>query len=128
MSTVERSATQFAWLLPEELESEMAALGQPRFRAKQLFAWMHGRGISDPEQMTNLPIDFRKQLAENGLEWPARVGKVLHSRDGTRKLRVDLADGYAVETVLIPDGDKLTQCISCQVGCAVRCAGHRDFR
>jgi len=127
-----KSATNFAWLMPDELENEMDALGQPRFRAKQLFSWLHNRGIGDPEQMTNLPIELRKQLSENGLNWPARIGRVLRSKDGTRKLQVDLADGYSVETVLIPDGDKLTQCISCQVGCAVRCvfcrSGHDGLR
>lgn len=115
------SATHFVALLPDELEIEMKNLEEPSFRSRQLFAWIHGRGICNPELMTNLPRGLREKLAENGLGWPAHIGQALHSEDGTRKLQVVLGDGFSVETVLIPDGDKLTQCISCQVGCAVRC-------
>lgn len=96
-------------------------MGEPRFRGDQLFSWIHARSVCDPEQMTNLPKAFRSKLAEVGLEWPATVSRVLRAKDGTRKLQIRLKDGYAVETVLIPDGEKLTQCVSTQVGCAVGC-------
>lgn len=127
----EKSAQGYVQLLPEELEAEMGSLGQPSFRGRQLFAWLHGQGVANPEQMSNLPREFRAELKQKGLAWPARVSKSLRSVDGTRKLQVELGDGYCVETVLIPDGGKLTQCISCQVGCAVRCvfcrSGHNGL-
>ncbi len=99
----------------------MEQMGEPRFRGEQLFTWLHGRGISDPDQMTNLPKAFRVKLREAGLSWPVTPATVLKARDGTRKLQLRLADGTAVETVLIPEEGKLTQCVSTQVGCAVGC-------
>ncbi len=114
----------------EELCALMGALGQPPFRGRQLFEWLHKKGVWDLERMTNLPRDLHQKLG--ALNPPARIGTVLRSADGTRKLEVLLGDDTAVETVLIPEGDKLTQCISSQVGCAVRCAfcrsGHDGLR
>ncbi|MCP4600050.1 MAG: 23S rRNA (adenine(2503)-C(2))-methyltransferase RlmN [Proteobacteria bacterium] len=107
--------------LPEELSELAEAIGQPGYRGRQIFSWMHGRGVCDPAEMTDLPRDLRDRLSEMGLSWPARIGKVLHSKDRTRKLEILLGDGSTVETVLIPEEKKLTQCVSCQVGCAVGC-------
>ncbi len=118
--------------LPDELGELAEAMGQPGYRGRQIFSWLHGRGICDPDEMTDLPKDLRSRLLEMGLAWPARIGEVLRSKDGTRKLQVLLGDGSAVETVLIPEKDKLTQCISCQVGCAVGCvfcrSGHSGLK
>ncbi|MCP4676576.1 MAG: 23S rRNA (adenine(2503)-C(2))-methyltransferase RlmN [Deltaproteobacteria bacterium] len=118
--------------LPEELGKLVESLGQPRYRGGQLFSWIQERGICDPDEMSDLPLGLRSHLADFGLAWPARAGSVLRSTDGTRKLEVLLEDGCAVETVLIPEEDKLTQCVSCQVGCAVGCAfcrsGHAGLR
>jgi len=108
--------------LPEELREAMIALGKPAFRGDQLFKWLHGRGVLDPREMTDLPASLRELLAADGPVCDARCGKVLRSADGTRKLEVVLGDGLAVETVLIPEEGKLTQCLSTQVGCAVGCA------
>lgn len=114
----------------DELCAFLATLGQPTFRGRQLFEWIHKKGVWDLEAMTNLPRELREKMPP--LEPPARIGTVLCSNDGTRKLEVLLNDETAVETVLIPDGDKLTQCISSQVGCAVRCvfcrSGHAGLR
>ncbi len=108
--------------LPEELAAAFIAAGQPKFRGGQVFSWIHSHGVADPEAMTNLPKDLRGLLEEAGLKWRAETGQVLTSKDGTRKIEICLEDGAAVETVLIPDRDKLTQCVSSQVGCAVKCA------
>lgn len=108
--------------LPSELGDLVEALGQPRFRGSQIFSWLHRNGVSDLDEMTNLPVSFRNRLKEEySFAWPAELGTVLRSQDGTRKLQIKLKDGRAVETVLIPEENKLTQCISCQVGCAVHC-------
>lgn len=118
--------------LPEELGDLAESMGQPRFRGEQIFSWIHQRGTCTLDEMTNLPKGFRGQLEERGIRWPAEIGTVLRSEDGTRKLEVRLQDGNTVETVLIPEQDKLTQCISCQVGCAVRCrfcrSGHAGLK
>jgi 23S rRNA (adenine2503-C2)-methyltransferase len=113
---------------PDELSRFAAEAGFPAFRGKQLFSWLHKRVELEPAAMTNLPAAFREHLAARGGIAPARIGVVLRSADGTRKLEVALADGACVETVLIPEGQRLTQCISTQVGCAVRCAFCRSGR
>lgn len=109
-------------MLPEELSLLAASMGEPPFRGKQLFSWIQARGVVDPSAMTNLSKAFRERVASVDLAWPARIGQALRAADGTRKLEIVLRDGCAVETVLIPERDKLTQCLSTQVGCAVHCA------
>jgi len=111
-----------------ELEAVVAAMGQPAYRAAQLHDWIHRKGVTDPLAMENLPREMREALASAGPINPVRKGIVLRSEDGTRKLEILLRDGARVETVLIPEGDKLTQCISSQVGCAVSCEFCRSGR
>jgi 23S rRNA (adenine2503-C2)-methyltransferase len=106
---------------PEELKSIFEQQGYPAFRAAQLFDWIHAKGEVDAARMSNLPEQLRKELGENNALTPVRVGEVHTSEDGTRKMEILLHDGRTVETVLIPDGGKLTQCISSQVGCSVGC-------
>jgi 23S rRNA (adenine2503-C2)-methyltransferase len=96
-------------------------LGLPRYRAEQIWRWVHGAGVTDLDQMTNLPRALRAELAARATLGTLRVDLVQTSRDGTRKMRLLTADDRAIESVLIPDGDKLTQCISSQVGCALDC-------
>jgi len=108
--------------LPEELADLAESLGARRFHGRQIFSWLQARRITDPQQMTDLSGRLREALSSRNLDWPARLGQVLRSEDGTRKLEVRLLDGCAVETVLIPEEDRLTQCVSSQVGCAVGCA------
>jgi 23S rRNA (adenine2503-C2)-methyltransferase len=107
--------------LQDELAGFAEAAGEPAFRGQQIFEWLHGKGIIDPGAMTNLPLSMRSALASMDLSWPVRAGRVLTSDDGTRKVEVHLAGGGTVETVLIPEGAKLTQCVSTQLGCAVGC-------
>jgi 23S rRNA (adenine2503-C2)-methyltransferase len=108
--------------LPAELADAAVAWGEPSFRGGQLFKWMQARSELDPRQMTDLPKGLREGLVAAGPLCSARLGEVLRAGDGTRKLAVELHDGELVETVLIPDESKLTQCVSTQVGCAVGCA------
>ena len=105
----------------DELKNIFTTAGYPAFRAAQLFDWVHVKGVLDANQMTNLPDDLRKELSQSGGLEPVRIGEVYHSVDGTRKIEILLRDGRTVETVLIPDGKKLTQCISSQIGCSVGC-------
>ena len=113
---------------PEELSRLATDNGFPAFRGRQLFGWLHKRAETDPAAMTNLPIAFRDLVACAGPVVPANVGVTLRSADGTRKLEIALGDGARVETVLIPEGPRLTQCVSTQVGCAVGCAFCRSGR
>jgi 23S rRNA (adenine2503-C2)-methyltransferase len=96
--------------------------GQPAFRGKQLHDWIYARGARSLEEITVLPKAWREQLAAAG----TAVGRLalLHrsdARDGTTKLLLATADGLSLETVGIPSGDRLTVCVSSQVGCPMGC-------
>ncbi|HEU0031769.1 MAG TPA: 23S rRNA (adenine(2503)-C(2))-methyltransferase RlmN [Kofleriaceae bacterium] len=104
-------------------DAEAFAVGQgwPRFRGEQVWRWVHEKGARSFEEMSNLPRDVRARLAEVAQIGCLTIADVQTSRDGTRKLRLVTRDGQSIESVLIPDGEKTTQCISSQVGCAVDC-------
>ena len=106
-------------------------LGEKRFRATQLFRWVHQRGVSDSAQMSDLAKSFRDKL---GSTTEVRAPVVLSeqaSADGTIKWLFDVGAGDAVETVFIPEDDRGTLCVSSQAGCAVGCrfcsTGHQGF-
>src|SRR3954466_14659909 len=106
----------------EVLESALAELGYPRFHAGQIFRWIYRRGVTNVEDMTDLPRELRAAVAANfRLTTPALVQRE-RSTDGTEKLVLRLADGRAIESVFIPDTPAMTFCISTQVGCAMACA------
>ncbi len=104
------------------LEDALAARGQERFRARQIFAWIYGRGVTDPSAMTDLSRGLRAALeAEFTLTTPTVVARE-RSSDGTEKFLLQLADGRQIESVFIPDTPAMTFCVSTQVGCAMACA------
>jgi 23S rRNA (adenine2503-C2)-methyltransferase len=110
--------------LPAEWEEWARASGEPVYRGKQVFDWIHRQGVLDPDAMSNLPKSIRARLKEEGVGWPLEIVSSHESADRTRKLVVGLRDGERVETVLIPqlgDDRVVTQCISSQVGCAMGC-------
>lgn len=120
-----------------ELEVFMTGeLGEPRFRAVQAWQWLWGKMARSFDAMTNVSRDTRARLAERAyIRWP-EVAAVEKSRDGVVKFLLRLADGALVETVLIPSESRggtarITQCLSCQVGCAMGCTfcgtGHMGF-
>jgi len=105
-----------------EMEAFMRGLGEPSFRARQLFKWLYQKGIHDPQEMTDMPKSFRQRL-EKELRFGLNEPEVIQtSEDGTQKFLFRLQDGHAVESVLIPEENHLTLCISTQVGCAQGCA------
>jgi 23S rRNA (adenine2503-C2)-methyltransferase len=130
--------------LPEEWAAHIKGWGEPGYRGKQIFQWIHARGVFDADEMTDLPKRLRERLREDGLGLPLTVSRLLPATDGTRKMLVQMSDGSQVETVLLPQlvrsepdqdeedreedakaglvpGDVVTQCISSQVGCAMGC-------
>ena len=106
-------------------------LGEKRFRATQLFRWVHQRGVADFSQMTDLAKSFRDKLAGVAQVCALPVITQHDSRDGTIKWLFDVGGGDAVEAVFIPEDDRGTLCISSQAGCAVGCrfcsTGHQGF-
>ncbi len=104
------------------LEDALAVRGVERFRARQIFGWIHKRGVTDIAAMTDLPRDLRARLADEfALTTPAPVARE-RSTDGAEKFVLALADGRRIESVFIPDTPAMTFCISTQVGCAMACA------
>ena len=112
-----------AWsILPDEWKPILKDRGMRAFRADQILQALYRDYITDWDQATTLPKDFREQLK---VEFPITKTKTLEvskSSDGTQKLLIGLEDGESVETVLIPATGRFTQCISTQVGCGMGCA------
>jgi len=108
-------------LLPEELESFIIQLGEPKYRAKQLFSQMH-KGIS-PEKMTNIGKATLKKLDESTYFYLPTISRKLVSKlDGTTKYLFELRDGNCVESVIMKYKHGNTICVSSQVGCRMGCA------
>ena len=106
----------------EELQDLVKELGQPAFRAKQLNEWIHDKNVCSFDEMTNLPAALREKLSEwFSFNVPVELVKQV-SKDGSRKYLLQFSDGVSVETVGMPNRNKLAVCISSQAGCAMGCA------
>jgi len=104
-----------------ELEALIVSLGEPPYRARQVWQWLWQKGCRDIGQMTDVSKALRARLADVAeIVWPD-VLRVRESADGTVKFLLGLSDGEAVECVLIPEKDHFTACLSTQVGCAMGC-------
>ena len=109
-------------MLPQEIEAELEALGEPKYRAKQIFEWL-SRGVRDFDGMTNLPKALKEKLkSEYRLYAPKVLSKQVSKLDGTIKYLWELYDGNAVETVVMSYKHGNTVCVSSQVGCRMGCA------
>ncbi|GFK95341.1 putative dual-specificity RNA methyltransferase RlmN [Fundidesulfovibrio magnetotacticus] len=104
-----------------QLESFLVELGEKPFRARQVWQWLWQKRLASPLEMTNLSKDLRARLADAAdIRLPA-VAQRLESRDGTVKFLLEFDPATRVETVLIPEKDRYTQCLSTQAGCAMAC-------
>ncbi len=113
--------TDIRSMRPDELIKYMISLGQPKFRAKQIFLWLH-KGITDFDEMVNVPKNLREQLKNDATLNVAECLKCQVSKiDGTRKYLLRFADGNCVETVFMRYNHGNTVCISTQVGCRMGC-------
>jgi 23S rRNA (adenine2503-C2)-methyltransferase len=106
----------------EECRNFFASLGEPAYRADQVLEWLHGRQVTSYDEMTNLPASLRRALAEASPLCAPEVLAVQSSAEGTTKYLIGLADGNAVDTVLMEHDYGLSLCVSSQVGCAMGCA------
>jgi 23S rRNA (adenine2503-C2)-methyltransferase len=105
-----------------ELTAIFTGLGEPAFRTSQVWKWLYVQRVSEWAGMRNVPTGLREKLAAGyGLE-PVKRLEVDGEPTGTRKILVGLRDGDCVEEVLIPSGDRMTVCVSSQVGCRFACA------
>lgn len=111
-------------LSKEQLESALVAIGEPKFRAKQIYQWLWEKGVTNFEEMTNLGKVLRAKLDATFAIHSLMEDAVQHSNDGTIKTRWRLHDGHLVESVLIPvpKDKRFTVCVSTQVGCSLTCS------
>jgi 23S rRNA (adenine2503-C2)-methyltransferase len=113
--------TDIGSLSREQIAEAFAQLGLPRFRTAQVVRWLYGRGAAGFDEMTDLPASLREELSRRYVVGSAEVVARQVSDDGTRKYLVRFDDGTSVETVGLPEGDRLTVCFSTQAGCAMGC-------
>ncbi len=114
-----------------KMEQFFVDIGEKKFRAGQIMKWIHQHGVDDFEAMTNVSKALRTRLADIAEIRGPEVLLDESSQDGTRKWIMRMAEGNSIETVLIPDGDRATLCVSSQVGCSLDCTfcstGKRGF-
>jgi 23S rRNA (adenine2503-C2)-methyltransferase len=104
-----------------QLTEYLLSLGLPKYRGLQVFSWLYRPNVSEFSQMTDLPKELREILADRtSFAWP-EIEKVERSKDGTVKYGFKLTDNDFIESVLIPEDDRNTLCVSSQVGCAMGC-------
>ena len=131
MSTTSTSPTNLLNFDLPGLVAYCQSLGEKPFRATQLFRWIHQRGASDFDQMTDLAKSLREKLKRCAHISGLNVSAQQESQDGTIKWLFDVGGGNAVEAVFIPEDDRGTLCVSSQAGCAVGCrfcsTGHQGF-
>lgn len=106
---------------PEQLVAWFKEHGQPPMRARQVRRWLLSGRADSFEQMTDLPLELRRQLVAELLPFSSRVVRHLESADATHKILLELRDGQLIECVLIQEDDRRTACISTQVGCGMGC-------
>jgi 23S rRNA (adenine2503-C2)-methyltransferase len=116
------SSTNLLDLSPAEMEALAESLGAPPYRGRQLAQWIFVKGVTDLAEMSDLPKDFRAALAARASVEVPEVERRTPSQDGSQKLVLRYGDGARVQAVLMPDGDRLTLCVSTQVGCGFACA------
>jgi len=109
-------------MLPSELEDLAVELGASRYRGRQLATWIYRKSVYALDAMSDLPKDFRSALSENRTVTLPDVARVTPSQDGSRKLVFRLEDDSRVSAVIMPDDDRITLCLSTQVGCGYACA------
>ncbi|MDO4788741.1 MAG: 23S rRNA (adenine(2503)-C(2))-methyltransferase RlmN [Johnsonella sp.] len=105
-----------------ELEEYIIGIGEPKFRALQIFEWLHKKGVMQIDEMSNLPLRLRKKLEADFSFYPIREVLCRESEiDGTRKYLFELEDGHIIESVLMRYRHGNSICISTQVGCRMGC-------
>ena len=105
----------------EEMQKTLAPLGARAFHARQIMAWFYQRGVSEFSRMTDLSKELRTGLEKTFRPDELRLSTQRRSRDGSRKILLETADSQLIESVLIPSKERLTACLSTQLGCRLNC-------
>jgi 23S rRNA (adenine2503-C2)-methyltransferase len=114
--------TNLLGLSREKMAAFFVSLGEKPFRAQQMLKWIHHNGVDDFDAMSNISKSLREQLKACAEIVPPQIVTQQDSVDGTRKWAMRVSGGSLVETVLIPDGERATLCVSSQVGCSLDCS------
>lgn len=104
-----------------DIEKYFEEIGEPKFRAKQVYEWLWLKPVQRFEDMTNISKGLRQKLAEDFALPGLAIDTIQHSEDGTIKTRFKTHDGHLIEGVLIPTKSRYTACVSSQVGCSLSC-------
>ncbi len=105
----------------DELQEELVALGEKKYRAEQIFKWLYVDKVKEFDEMTNLSIELREKLKQEYTMCNFKILKKQESSDGTKKYLFDVLDGNAIETVLMEYHHGKTICVSSQIGCKMGC-------
>lgn len=108
-------------MLFEELEAWVKDIGQPAFRAKQIFEWVHKKGVADADAMTNVPKNLQEEIKKQGMYGVEEITRYVSKQDGTNKFLFRLSDGNVLESVFMRYKHGNSVCISSQVGCRMGC-------
>jgi 23S rRNA (adenine2503-C2)-methyltransferase len=118
----EKTRTNLLGMDRSVLRQYFQQIGEKPFRSQQLLQWIHQRGVSEFDAMTDLSKDLRAKLADVAEIRVPEVVEEQHATDGTRKWLLRLQDGNCIETVFIPEEDRGTLCVSSQAGCVLNCS------
>jgi 23S rRNA (adenine2503-C2)-methyltransferase len=121
MASKDEERLHLPGMMLDEVEDACVAMGEQAFRGRQIADWIYGKLAPGLDGMLNLSKDFRARAADRFDLYRSQVEETLTASDETTKLLLRLADGNRIETVLIPAAERLTCCISTQVGCAMGC-------
>lgn len=114
--------TNLLGMTPQQLGDYFSEIGEKPFRATQVLKWIHQHGVENFDEMSNISKVLREKLTEQAeIREPEVVSQDI-SKDGTRKWVIRVEGGSCVETVLIPEGERGTLCVSSQVGCSLNCS------
>ena len=105
-----------------EIEDFLAGIGEKKFRATQIYEWVWKKGAASFDEMSNISKPLRDKLAQNFMFANVKCVYSVASVDGTNKFLFETCDGCKFEGVLIPSADRVTSCISTQIGCQMGCA------
>jgi 23S rRNA (adenine2503-C2)-methyltransferase len=103
------------------LEKAIGATGKEKYRAKQLYKWIYNQGVFDFDEMTNIPKGLRQIFKDMFSTDLLQIKEALASKDGSKKFAFSVEDGHVIESILMPEKDRNTLCISTQIGCRMGC-------
>ncbi|HVN97080.1 MAG TPA: 23S rRNA (adenine(2503)-C(2))-methyltransferase RlmN [Syntrophorhabdaceae bacterium] len=111
----------FFGLTLKDLEATIGAAGREKFRARQLYTWIYAKSVFDFNEMTDIPKSLRQVFRDMFSVELLEIKEVLLSGDGSRKFALSAADGHIIESIIMPEKERNTLCISSQIGCRMGC-------